>query len=82
MGRVFYGAKVEFSVTYAAVADIVEPKAEIPRRRPGSGIAAALMRDYAADYAVDCPEKFQFGKDGGVMTKAAFGELCRLEHSL
>jgi multiple sugar transport system permease protein len=52
-GGFSYGAKVEFSVTYAAVADttIVEPKAEIPRRRPGSGIAAALMRDYAADYA-------------------------------
>lgn len=50
-GGFAYGAKVEFSVTYAAVADIVEPKAEIPRRRPGSGIAAALMRDYAADYA-------------------------------
>ncbi|WP_223843373.1 carbohydrate ABC transporter permease [Sinorhizobium fredii] len=47
------GAKVDFSVTYAAPADtpIVEPKAEVPRRRPGSGIAAALMRDYAADYA-------------------------------
>ncbi|WP_248446320.1 carbohydrate ABC transporter permease [Sinorhizobium meliloti] len=49
-GGFSYGAKVEFSVTYAAVADIVEPKAEIPRRRPGSGVAAALMRDYAADY--------------------------------
>ncbi|MDK1389883.1 carbohydrate ABC transporter permease [Sinorhizobium sp. 8-89] len=47
------GAKITFSVTYAAPADtpIVEPRAEIPRRRPGSGIAAALMRDYAADYA-------------------------------
>ncbi|WP_246299937.1 carbohydrate ABC transporter permease [Sinorhizobium psoraleae] len=47
------GAKIAFGVTYAAPADttIVEPKAEIPRRRPGSGIAAALMRDYAADYA-------------------------------
>jgi len=47
------GAKVDFSVTYAAPADatIVEPRAEIPRRRPGSGIAAALMRHYAADYA-------------------------------
>lgn len=48
------GAKVDFSVTYAAPADtaIVEPLAEIPRRRPGSGIAAALMRDNAADYAL------------------------------
>ncbi len=47
------GAKVDFSVTYAAPVGttIVEPNAEIPRRRPGSGIAAALMRDYAADYA-------------------------------
>nr|WP_245269806.1 carbohydrate ABC transporter permease [Ensifer sp. WSM1721] len=47
------GAKITFSVTYAAPVGttIVEPKAEIPRRRPGSGIAAALMRDYAADYA-------------------------------
>ncbi|MQX69142.1 carbohydrate ABC transporter permease [Sinorhizobium meliloti] len=47
------GANVHFSVTYAAPADarIVEPRAEIPRRRPGSGIAAALMRHYAADYA-------------------------------
>ncbi|POH25352.1 carbohydrate ABC transporter permease [Sinorhizobium sp. NG07B] len=47
------GAEVDFSVTYAAPAGtkIVEPKAEIPRRRPGSGIAAALMRHYAADYA-------------------------------
>ncbi|OAP47289.1 ABC transporter permease [Sinorhizobium americanum] len=47
------GAEVDFSVTYGAPAgtEIVEPKAEIPRRRPGSGIAAALMRHYAADYA-------------------------------
>ncbi|MDK1491715.1 carbohydrate ABC transporter permease [Sinorhizobium sp. 7-81] len=47
------GAKVDFSVTYAAPTDttIIEPKAEIPRRRPGSGIAAALTRYYAADYA-------------------------------
>ncbi|WEX74366.1 carbohydrate ABC transporter permease [Sinorhizobium numidicum] len=47
------GARVTFNATYAAPTNVTieEPKAEIPRRRPGSGIAAALTRDYAADYA-------------------------------
>lgn len=48
------GAKVSFSVTYTAPADteILAPEADIPRRRPGTGAGAAMVRDYATDYAV------------------------------
>jgi len=48
------GAKVTFMATYAAApgTEIVAPEAEVPRRRPGSGIAAALTKHYAIDYAI------------------------------
>lgn len=48
------GGVVTFSATYAAPPGtaIVAPEAEVPRRRPGSGIAAALTKHYAVDYAV------------------------------
>ena len=48
------GAKVKFSATYAAPpgTPIEAPEIEVPRRRPGSGIAAALTKFYATDYAV------------------------------
>lgn len=48
------GGKVQFSVTYTAApgTEIVAPEAEVPRRRPGSGIAAALVKYYATDYAL------------------------------
>lgn len=51
------GAKVEFTVTYAAPADkeIQTPEIEIPRRRPGTGMAAAVVTDYAANYATVSP---------------------------
>ncbi len=47
------GAKVTFSATYTAApgTEIVPPAADVPRRRPGSGIAAALIKHYAIDYA-------------------------------
>ena len=47
-------AKVSFSVTYTAPAgtEILAPEADIPRRRPGTGAGAAMVRDYATDYAV------------------------------
>lgn len=48
------GAKVAFTATYTAApgTEIVPPEAEVPRRRPGSGIAAALIKHYAIDYAI------------------------------
>ena len=48
------GADITFSVTYTAPpgSEIIAPEAEIPRRRPGSGAGAAMIRDYAVDYAV------------------------------
>jgi multiple sugar transport system permease protein len=48
------GGKVGFSATYTAAPGtaIVAPEAEVPRRRPGSGIAAALIKYYAIDYAL------------------------------
>lgn len=48
------GADVHFSVTYTAApgTEIVAPQAEVPRRRPGSGMAAALIKHYAIDFAI------------------------------
>lgn len=47
-------ADVTFSVTYAAPpgTPIVPPEVEVPRRVPGSAVAAALTRDFASDWAV------------------------------
>ena len=47
------GGDISFTVTYAAPpgTSIEEPEAEVPRRRPGTGLAAATMRDFAADHA-------------------------------
>jgi multiple sugar transport system permease protein len=48
------GGKVAFTVTYTAAPGtaIVDPEVEVPRRRPGSGAAAALIKAYAIDYAL------------------------------
>ncbi len=48
------GADVRFSLTYAVPAGekLVEPEVEVPRRKPGSGLAAAITTTFAADYAV------------------------------
>ncbi len=48
------GGSITFTATYTAPpgTEIVPPEAEVPRRRPGSGIAAALTRYYAIDYAL------------------------------
>ena len=48
------GGKVTFSATYTAApgTEIVPPDASVPRRRPGSGVAAALTKYYAIDYAL------------------------------
>ncbi|MGL5947942.1 MAG: carbohydrate ABC transporter permease [Aeromonas sp.] len=47
------GAKVEFSLTYAAPVGtpLVAPKVEVPRRKPGTGMAALTAKHFAADYA-------------------------------
>ncbi|WLD57570.1 carbohydrate ABC transporter permease [Salinispirillum sp. LH 10-3-1] len=59
-GDAFWGGfgpsgDVTFELTYAAPADVelVEPAIEVPRRRPGTGMAAAVYRDFAADHIVD-----------------------------
>ena len=48
------GGAITFDVTYAAAPGtaIEEPEAEVPRRRPGTGLAAAIMKDFASDYAL------------------------------
>lgn len=48
------GAEVNFSVTYAAEEGktLATPVIEVPRRRPGTGMAAAIVKDFASDYAV------------------------------
>jgi multiple sugar transport system permease protein len=48
------GGKVTFTATYTAAPgiEIVPPEAEVPRRRPGSGAAAALIKHYAIDFAI------------------------------
>ncbi|MGL5010834.1 MAG: carbohydrate ABC transporter permease, partial [Paracoccaceae bacterium] len=47
-------ADLTFSMTYGAPrgTEIVPPEVEVPRRVPGSGVAAAITRDFASDYAV------------------------------
>lgn len=47
-------AEVLFTVTYAAPKEqaLETPKVTIPRRRPGTGMAAAVTTDFAADYAL------------------------------
>jgi multiple sugar transport system permease protein len=45
-------ADVTFTVTYAVdEGEVAEPEVEVPRRVPGSGVAAAITRDFASDYA-------------------------------
>jgi len=48
------GAELTFSVTYAVTNDqtFSIPVIKIPRRRPGTGMAATLTTDFAADYAL------------------------------
>ncbi len=48
------GGDIEFSLTYGAKADeeIFEPIVEVPRRKPGSGLAAAITTTFASDYAL------------------------------
>jgi multiple sugar transport system permease protein len=48
------GGKIVFSATYTAApgTPIEPPEASVPRRRPGSGVAAALTKYYAIDYAL------------------------------
>ncbi|ODT79151.1 MAG: ABC transporter permease [Pelagibacterium sp. SCN 64-44] len=48
------GGAVTFAATYTAPPGVAieEPEAEVPRRRPGTGLAAAVMRDFASDYAL------------------------------
>jgi multiple sugar transport system permease protein len=48
------GAMVTFTATYTAApgTEIVPPDPTVPRRRPGSGVAAALTKHYAIDYAL------------------------------
>jgi len=48
------GADISFEITYAVSDDdsFATPVIKIPRRRPGTGMAAALTTNYAADYAI------------------------------
>lgn len=48
------GGELVFSLTYAAPAgvDLVTPEVEVPRRKPGSGLAAAITTTFASDYAL------------------------------
>ncbi|MDK9759966.1 carbohydrate ABC transporter permease, partial [Vibrio sp. D173a] len=47
------GAEVNFTVTYAVEEgkEFKVPTIEVPRRRPGTGMAAATVTDFASDYA-------------------------------
>ncbi|GGX59908.1 carbohydrate ABC transporter permease [Saccharospirillum salsuginis] len=49
------GGEVTFHLTYAAPVgeELAAPAIEIPRRRPGTGMAAAVYTDFAVDYASD-----------------------------
>nr|WP_315208007.1 carbohydrate ABC transporter permease [uncultured Albidiferax sp.] len=45
--------QVHFTVTYGAPdgTAVVEPTVQVPRRKPGTGMAAAITKDYATDHA-------------------------------
>jgi len=45
---------IAFTLIYGAPADveIVDPEVEVPRRKPGSGLAAAITTTFASDYAI------------------------------
>ncbi|MCH8552445.1 MAG: carbohydrate ABC transporter permease [Natronospirillum sp.] len=49
------GGSVVFDVTYAApvAVGLEEPDIQIPRRRPGTGMAAVVYQDFAADHVAD-----------------------------
>ena len=53
-GGITEASDLSFFVTYAAPqgTEIVEPEVEVPRRVPGSGVAAAITEHYASDFAV------------------------------
>lgn len=48
------GAEVTFHLTYATDANksLTIPVIEVPRRTPGTGMAAAITKDFSADYAL------------------------------
>lgn len=53
-GGITEDADMRFFVTYAAPVgeEIVPPDVDVPRRVPGSGIAAAITTEFASDHAV------------------------------
>jgi len=48
------GGDIAFSLTYGAPegTELVTPSVEVPRRKPGSGLAAAITTTFASDYAI------------------------------
>lgn len=67
MGGFAPGARLRFQVTYALPGDqeFTEPDIRIPRRKPGSGMAAVAYPHYAADYAKVTGVR-RIGEDKGV----------------
>ncbi|CAE6967005.1 ABC transmembrane type-1 domain-containing protein [Vibrio owensii] len=78
------GAEVNFTVTYA-VEDgkaLATPEIEVPRRRPGTGMAAAIVTDFAADYAqVSEPVLVDTNDNVTFVEKRGRRELTKQGHS-
>ncbi len=77
-------AEVHFSVTYATEdgTELQIPKIEVPRRRPGTGMAAAIVTDFAADYAqVSDPVTVSTNNNVTFVEKRGRRQLTKQGHS-
>ncbi|WED24625.1 carbohydrate ABC transporter permease [Vibrio sp. JC009] len=78
------GAEVSFSVTYAVEdgKELAVPSIEVPRRRPGTGMAAALVKHFAADYAqVSTPQLISKSDNVTFIEKRGRKETQKQGHS-
>lgn len=71
--------EVSFHLAYAAPASVglEDPTIEVPRRRPGTGMAAAVYTEYAADYVSDFQVIREAGPDFEVTNEAGETEIWR-----
>lgn len=78
------GAEIEFEVTYAVEEgkELATPIIEVPRRRPGTGMAAAITTEFASDYAlVSEPVLVDEGKQVTFIEKRGRRETEKQGHS-
>lgn len=78
------GAKLQFTVTYAVEdgKELKIPEIAVPRRRPGTGMAGAIITDFASDYAqVSEPVLIDSNDNITFVERRGRRELTRQGHS-